>query len=120
MLLDKIQKSERPTTKKEVRSFIGLVSYYRAFIPNCSEIAVPLTDLTRKGQPTKVKWGEAQERSYQTLKSLLEKPPILQLPDMSKVFVVRTDASDRGIGCILGQTKKKDVLRDRPTHFLAN
>ena len=67
VLIDKIKNAERPTTKKEVRSFVGLVSYYRHFIPNCSEIAVPLTDLTRKGQPTKVKWGNAQERSYQTL-----------------------------------------------------
>ena len=105
VLIEKIQKSERPRTKKEVRSFIGLVSYYRAFIPNCAEIAVPLTDLTRKGQPTKVKWEEPHERSYQTLKSLLVKPPILQLPDMTKVFVLRTDASDRGIGCILMQER---------------
>lgn len=103
VLIDKIQKTERPTTKKQVRSFIGLISYYRHFIPNCAEIAVPLTDLTRKGQPTKVKWGDAQERSYETLKTLLLKPPILQLPDLSKTFVLRTDASDRGIAGIVMQ-----------------
>ena len=102
-LLEKIQNAARPTTKKEVRSFIGLVGFYQRYIPNFAEIAVPLTDLTRKGQSVKVKWEEPQERSFQTLKALLVKPPILQLPDFQKIFVLRTDASDRGIGGILMQ-----------------
>ena len=68
-LIAKIQSKERPTTKKEVRSFLGLTGYYRKFIANYAEIAVPLSDLTKKGQSNKVKWGDAQERSFQTLKS---------------------------------------------------
>ena len=102
-LLDKIQSSERPKTKKEVRSFLGLASFYRKFIPNFAEIAVPLSDLTKKGSSTKVKWGESQERSFQTLKALLVKPPILQLPDFNRTFIIQTDASDTGIGCVLMQ-----------------
>ena len=102
-LLDKIQNCDKPKTKKEVRSFLGLVGFYRRFIPNFAEIAVPLTDLTKKGQGNKVKWENAQEKSFQTLKALLVKPPILQLPDFSKVFVLRTDASDRGMCAILMQ-----------------
>ena len=102
-LLDKIQNSERPTTKKEVGSFLGLTGYYRRFIPNYSKVAVPLSDLTKKGQSNKVKWGEAQEKSYQNLKSLLVKPPILQLPDSSKQFILGCDASDKGIAGIIMQ-----------------
>ena len=49
--LDKIRDAPQPTTKKEVRSFLGLAGYYRKFIPNFAEIAVPLTDLTKKGKP---------------------------------------------------------------------
>ena len=83
--------------------FLGLASFYRIFIPNFAEIAVPLSDLTKKGSSTKVKWGESQERSFQTLKALLVKPPILQLPDFNRTFIIQTDASDTGIGCVLMQ-----------------
>ena len=102
-LIAKIQSKERPTTKKEVRSFLELTGYYRKFIANYAEIAVPLSDLTKKGQSNKVKWGDAQERSFQTLKSLLVKPPILQLPVPTKQFILRCDASDKGIAGILLQ-----------------
>ena len=52
--LEKIQDVEPPATKKQMRAFISLVGYYRKFIPNFAEIAVPFTDLTKKGQPTTV------------------------------------------------------------------
>ncbi len=52
--VEKIRKAERPTTKKQVRSFLGLTGYYRNYIPNYSTVACPLIDLTKKGAPTKV------------------------------------------------------------------
>ena len=55
--LDKIRSAPQPTTKKEVRSFLGLAGCYRKFIPSFAEIAVPLTELTKKGKAIKVKWG---------------------------------------------------------------
>ena len=55
--LEKIRMAQRPTTKKEIRSFLGLVNYYRAHIPLFAAISAPLSDLTRKGQPNKVHWG---------------------------------------------------------------
>ena len=110
VLLKKIQETERPSTKKQIRSFIGLTSFYRKYIPHFSEIALPLTDLTRKGQPSKVEWGEPQEKAYMTLKALLAKPPILKLPDFSKQFVLRTDASDLGIAAILMQEHDNEMF----------
>lgn len=101
--IDKIMKVRRPETKKEVRSFVGLVNFYRKFIPNCGAILAPLTDLTKRGASNKVSWGEAQENAFKTLKSRLENPPILHLPDASKTYVLRTDASDVGIGAVLSQ-----------------
>ena len=99
----KIRDAPRPTTKKQIRSFMGLAGYYRDFIPNFAALAAPLSDLTRKGQPNKVEWGEAQEKAYQSIKALLTKEPILRLPDPGKTYFLRTDASDSGIGAVLMQ-----------------
>ena len=62
--LEKLRMAQQPTTEKEVRSFLGLVNYYRAHIPLFAATSAPLSDLTRKGQPNKVEWGEAQERAF--------------------------------------------------------
>ena len=100
----KIRNAPRPMTKKQVRAFIGLTGFYRNFVPNYAAIAVPLTDLTKKGLPNFVEWEESQEKAFVTLKTYLTSKPILRLPDVSKPFVLRTDASDIGVGAILLQT----------------
>lgn len=92
-----------PKTKTQVRSMLGLASYYRRFIPNFAAIAAPLHDLTKKGQPTKVIWGEIHQQAFNQLKDALCQQPILKLPDFDKTFVIRTDASDRGLGAVLIQ-----------------
>ncbi len=79
---------------------MGLVGYY---IPHFASIAVPLTDLLRKGQPTKVDWGEAQQKAFASLKHSLTGSPILHVPDFDKVFVLQTDASNTGVGAVLSQ-----------------
>ncbi|KAL9963057.1 hypothetical protein ACROYT_G032222 [Oculina patagonica] len=99
----KIRDAPRPSTKKQIRSFMGLAGYYRDFIPNFAAVVAPLSDLTRKGQPNRVEWGEAQERAYQSVKAHLTSTPILHLPDPSKTYYLRTDASDNGIGAVLMQ-----------------
>ena len=104
--ITKIQNAPRPTTKKKVRSFMGLAGYYREYIPNFAAITAPLTDLLKKGCPNQVHWGPAQEKAYQTVRDLLTREPVLQLPDMSKQFVLRTDASDEGIGAVLMQERE--------------
>ena len=101
--LEKIKMAQRPTTKKEVRSFLGLVNYYRAYIPLFAAISAPLSDLTQKGQSNKVQWGEAQERAFLTLQECLLKKPILKLPDHQKPFILRTDTSNCGLGALLMQ-----------------
>nr|KAG5686665.1 hypothetical protein BaRGS_031375 [Batillaria attramentaria] len=99
----KIRDAPRPTTKKQVRSFMGLANYYREYIPNFAAVTAPLTDLLKKGQPNAVEWGEAQERAFQTVRSTLTEKPVLRLPDPKKTFVLRTDASNDGVGAILMQ-----------------
>lgn len=98
-----IQEAPRPTTKKEVRSFLGLLGYYRKFVPNFSTVAAPLSDLTKKGVPNRFDWRPECEQSFKTLKSMLLFSPILRLPDLSKTFILRTDASNLGVGAVLMQ-----------------
>ncbi|XP_071098995.1 uncharacterized protein [Haliotis cracherodii] len=104
--VEKILNVERPQTKKQVRALLGLTGYYRKFIPNYAAIAVPLTDLTKKGKSNKVVWTESQELSFTTLKTHMSSFPILKLPDLEKTFLVRSDASDVGIGAVLLQEQE--------------
>ncbi|KAI3813853.1 hypothetical protein L1987_18588 [Smallanthus sonchifolius] len=75
-----------PKTPTEVRSFLGLVGYYRRFISNFSKIDVPLTALTHKGKH--YEWGPKQEEAFQLLKQKLCNAPILTLPDGNDDLVV--------------------------------
>ena len=99
----KIMEAARPTTKKQVRAFMGLANYYREYVPNFAAVTVPLTDLLKKGQPNAVKWEEPQERAFQTVRILLTRRPILRLPDPKRTFILRTDASNDGVGAVLMQ-----------------
>ena len=101
--LEKVRNTPRPTTKKQVRSFLGLVGYYRDHIPAFAEISAPLTDLLKKGKAEHIQWSEAQERAYFLLKEYLLQEPVLKLPDLSKPFVLRTDASGVGVAAVLLQ-----------------
>ncbi|XP_021346951.1 uncharacterized protein LOC110446237 [Mizuhopecten yessoensis] len=98
-----IEEAPRPVTKKQVRSFLGLAGFYRKFIPNFAAISVPLTDLTKKGGANKVVWGESQEIAFNTLKKMLTAGPVLKLADLEQDFILRTDASDTGLGAVLLQ-----------------
>src|SRR5215469_13686589 len=86
--VEKIKNANRPISKKGVRSFLGLTGYYREFIPNYAAVASPLTDLTRKGEPNKIKWSENCEKAYQHLKMALLSGPILRLQDLDKNFYI--------------------------------
>ncbi|GFO25735.1 Zinc finger protein [Plakobranchus ocellatus] len=104
--VEKVRNAPRPKTKREVRVFLGLVGCYKEFIPNFAAVSAPLSDLVRKGQPNIVNWGDIQERAYKSLKVAVTSKPVLQLPDVNKKFVLRTDASDRGLGAAFMQENK--------------
>ena len=116
---------ERPTNVTEIRSFLGLAGYYRRFVEGFSKIAVPLTKLTHKN--TKYVWSDECEQSFQELKARLTSAPILVLPDEGGSFVIFSDASGKGLGCVLMQGGKVIAYGSRqlrpheqnyPTHDL--
>lgn len=88
----------RPTTPTEVRSFLGLAGYYRRFIQDFSKIAMALTELTQKGEP--FIWTNRREECFQELKKRLTTAPVLTLPDGTEGFMIYSDASQRGLGCV--------------------
>ncbi len=99
-----IQEFPRPQTLTQVRGFIGRASYYRKFIPYFSEIAEPLSRLTKKN--VRFNWGSEQERAFNHLKQLLSSQPVLTHFDGSKALEVRCDASVIGIGAELVQLEE--------------
>ena len=86
-----------PKNVKQVRSFLGLCSYYRKFIRNFSTIAKPLTRLTEKHM-SKFSWTGECNDAFTELKSRLVSAPILTYPDIEQDFILDTDASGVGIG----------------------
>lgn len=97
---------------RQVRSFIGICSYYRRFVPNFSGLARPLFDLLKKGNP--FVWGPEQEESYATLKNALIGATRLAHPDFSREFEIHPDACDYGIGAALVQRGENG---ERPIAF---
>lgn len=94
-----------PTTRKEVKRFLGTASWYRRFIPNFSTVAGPLNKLTStKKKSPPFSWSEEADKAFLHLKSLLVKAPILACPNFDLPFEVHTDASDYGVGAMLCQT----------------
>ena len=104
-----------PTCVKEVRSFIGMCSYYRRFIPNFSQIAEPIVALTRKY--AHFKWSDAHQRAFDYLKDSLTAVPLLVYPDSNKPYVLYTDASDTCIGACLTQECEGD---EKPIYYLSH
>lgn len=101
--VEKILAISKPVSKKQVKSLLGLVGYYRRYVPGFSSITAPLSDLTRAGGSKQITWTEECERSLRVIQNILAKFPILLLPDLSKEFLVRTDASSTGLGAVLLQ-----------------
>ena len=106
---DKIQAirdATRLQTKPQMKQFLGLAGFYWCLITSFSSIASPLTNLTKKDRPNYIKdWKDKHKKALQTLNTRLMSSPILCLPVFRDEipFVLRTDASDVGIGAVLLQ-----------------
>ena len=99
--LEAVENMPPPKTPKEVRQFLGLVGYYRKFVPKFADIARPLTNLTK--QDVKFEWSEKCQKTFQLLKDMLLKEPVLKYPDPSKPYTLFTDASKYALACVITQ-----------------
>ncbi|GBG81481.1 hypothetical protein CBR_g32471 [Chara braunii] len=109
-----IQEWPQPQTVRDVRSFMGLASYYRKFVRNFSAVAAPLTNLTKKDTP--FLWSFPCQLAFIRLKKALTRAPVLKLPDPTLPFILTTDASKYGIGAVLQQDDGNGL---RPVEFMS-
>ena len=116
-----IQDFPRPQDLFQLRSFLGLTSYYRRFISKYSEISTPLVALTKghpkKGGRVKINWNKDAEASFQKFKEKMCKEVILKFPDYRNQFRLCTDASDNSIGGVLSQIDENG--EERPITFFS-
>jgi hypothetical protein len=112
-----ISKWPQPTSVKTLRQFLSLTGFYRHFIKNYGDIAVPLTDLTGS---TLWHWGSKQQAAFETLvlcRGALCTAPVLAYPDPDRPFVIGTDASGFAIGATLQQDHGKGL---QPVAYLSH
>lgn len=114
--VEAIRRSPQPKTKKEMRSFLGLVGWYRRFVPNFASIAAPLTNLLSKTVTNPIPWTNDCETAFTTLKERMCSSPVLQSPDFAARFLVQVDASALGIGAVLAQGNPGE---ERPVVYLS-
>ena len=100
-LMEAISKLPPPINVAEVRSFLGLVGYYRRFVKRFSDKAAPLNALLCKEQAWK--WTPECQNAFEVLKGEIAARPVSAYPDFSKPFRLYTDASNIGLGAILAQ-----------------
>ncbi|CAA7035558.1 unnamed protein product [Microthlaspi erraticum] len=123
--IEAIRDWPRPSSATEIRSFLGLAGYYRRFVKGFATMAQPMTKLTGKDVP--FVWSAECEESFSQLKEMLTTTPVLALPEPGKPYMVYTDASGIGLGCVLMQEGRviayasrqwQGSERNRPTHDL--
>ena len=90
-----------PTNLRELRRFLGMVSWYRRFITHFADTTAPLTKLLQKKR--KWTWGPEEDAAFHALQHQLAAAPVLTCPDFTQPFTLQTDASDEGLGVVLTQ-----------------
>ena len=107
-------KDHKPTNLGEVRQLLGLIGYHRRQIQDFAALAHPLTELLKTGgkdpgekstSKRPVTWLVEHQEALNKLIDIICTQPILAYPDYSEKFFVHTDASGRGLGCILYQVQ---------------
>jgi hypothetical protein len=130
-----VQSWKVPTTLTQMRSFLGFTNYYRRFIRHYAIIAAPLHALTggprskeKKSRSEKKEmekfgpWTEEHQVAFDTLKARLTESPTMAHPNWNRPFILTTDASNIGIGAVLGQydeDNEDEKGPPRPVYYLS-
>ena len=110
--VDAIKKAPRPTDLTQLRAYLGLLNFYRRFIPNAASILEPLNRLLKA--TIDFSWGPAQEEAFKTSKNVLINSEALVHFDQNKPITVQADSSGYGVGAMLAHRIDGE---DRPVYF---
>jgi len=119
-IIDKVEaimKLQPPTTKKGLRSFIGMINFYKHYIKDASSLLKPLTDMTSKKYGNRIQFGEDQTKAFDKVKQALADCTDLFAPQYDKPFILRTDASDT---CVAGVLSQEGEEGEFPVVFLSS
>uniref|UniRef100_A0A7I4YV80 RNA-directed DNA polymerase n=1 Tax=Haemonchus contortus TaxID=6289 RepID=A0A7I4YV80_HAECO len=109
-----IRKYPLPQSRAELRTFLGMCSYYRKFVLGFSKVAAPLHEMT--SEKTMFQWNPARKSCFDQLKTIIVHAPVLAQPDIEEArsgkrpFKIHTDASIQGLGAVLSQEKEDGFL----------
>lgn len=103
-----VQEWPKPTNLKEVQAFLGFANYYRKFIRNFGQLAIPLTEFTKKGK--EFLWNDQAQKSFDTIKQAILSEPVLRTFDPDKEIELETDSSDFALGAQIGQRNNDGKL----------
>jgi transposase InsO family protein len=109
--VEAITKIATPTTHKQLRSFIGMVNYYRDMWPKRSHLLAPLSALT--SSKAKWNWTEECQKSFDQIKAMIARETLLTYPDFNKPFEIHTDASQVQLGACISQEGKPVAFYSR-------
>ena len=100
-----IQRFPLPTTKQQLREFLGLINFYHRFILGCAQLLQPLNDLlsTISSSHKELQWCEQTTKAFQTIKEALANSTLLFHPKSGAPTCIITDASDTAVGAVLQQ-----------------
>lgn len=104
-----------PKNRKMVKQFLGAVGFYRKYIRNFSELALPLTELLKKN--VRFHWSDKCESAFQHLKNVLSSQPVLAAPNFEVPFRLAVDSSDVGVGAVLSQIGESGI--EKPISFFS-
>jgi transposase InsO family protein len=98
---------DRPKTVKQLRSFLGMINYYRDFWKRRSHILAPLTALTKSNPKRELPWSDSCTEAFNKIKALLAEEVLLYYPDPNKTFYIEPDASKYQLGSTIYQLNEQ-------------
>ena len=111
--IDGLKQAETPRNVSQLRSYLGMINYYRAYLPRVSQELKPLYELLKKGQAWK--WGHTENESFLKSKRMLSSSSLLVHYDSRKPLILACDASPYGVGAVLSHQMKDGT--ERPISF---
>ena len=109
--VEAIKNIATPTTRRELRRFIGIVNYYRDMWIRRSDVLAPSSSLTSKTTPWH--WTDVEQKAFDTMKCIISRETLLAYPDFNKPFIIHTDASHTQLGAVISQDNKPIAFYSR-------